>query len=368
MKIQRERIEQIEKELEKGQILVFFDFTKYNYLCHDLGFVLLYRDAKNILQRRYFHYLHSKWDEYGTKVPNDAKYTITAFELFFKRIKEIWQEVSDEYADDDDVEVYPEWVEIFLASDGGPHFVNAVFIDYLTRKVIAEWDRFAPHHGGNYGDGEFGVCKRLLRKVESDTGRQRKTVEEIIDVLRSTVKDRKAEFVKLDKIITDEELEYVYKTPAFPFGIKNEFSMQFRGENHIVYYYSSSDIDAEWNWQKINCESKNYSPIDEEEGEEQELKEETEENEGDERFYKAREREIRTRLEIQGTIEEDEFENVGRVCYGCGEIIDENQGYLKCNDHSCHRIYHALKECHNTSYGVGESRPFRCKPCKRGIF
>ena len=128
VKTQRERVEKIEKTLKKDQVLIFFDYTKYNYLCHDLCFVVVYRDHKGILQRKYVHYLHSKWDSTGCKVPNDARYTITTFKKFFSYLRnEIWTSVRDKIEFSENGESYPEWKEVYLASDGGPHFINAAF-------------------------------------------------------------------------------------------------------------------------------------------------------------------------------------------------------------------------------------------------
>ena len=164
------RIEDIENNLSSNQILVFFDFTKYNYLAHDLCFVLLRNKTSSELieeiqqknkqlqflkenggkkkeieklekkvlsprKRSYFHYMHAKSKD-GKKISNDGKYAVQAFKLFLKELERL---KLDKH-------------EIFLASDGGGHFVNAIFVDFLTSLNIVEWNRFAPHHGGNYCD------------------------------------------------------------------------------------------------------------------------------------------------------------------------------------------------------------------------
>ena len=43
LEAQRARTVQIEKELTDKQLLIFFDFTKYNYLVHDLCFVVIWK-------------------------------------------------------------------------------------------------------------------------------------------------------------------------------------------------------------------------------------------------------------------------------------------------------------------------------------
>jgi len=379
MRIQRQRVEKIERSLEKHQVLIFFDYTKYNYLCHDLGFVLLYRDQKNIIQRKYFHYLYSKWDKHGNKVPNDAKYTITCFKLFFKRLDKFWEEVSKTEPFNIDGPIYPKWKDIFLASDGGPHFINAQFIDYLTRMKIVEWNRFAPHHGGNYCDGEFGVCKCSLRRYEAVNGQQ-KCVEDIFEVLKAQVSKRDTEFVLLESIETDEDIDYTYKSPSFPHGIKDWYCLHFKGENHIVYYYEYYDENAEWYSQKINARAKFYEPdmeewrIEEENKttfpEEKDMEDEKEEVEEKEEDEEEDEEEDQTviAIEVEGKYDDESEEVSHRHCYGCELIIEEGKGtkgFLKCSDYGCPKIFHF--GCHDTSYSSIETVPFRCKSCIRNI-
>ena len=355
VRIQRARIEEIERTLERHQVLILFDYTKYNYLCHDLVFVLIYKDTKNVLQRKYVHYLHSKWDKSGCKVPNDGKYTITAFKLFFQYLNKIWISVRDKAEFSEDKTSYPIWKDIFLASDGGPHFVNAAFMDYLTRLIIQEYNRYGPHHGGNYADGEFGICKTCLRRYEQKYG-QMKTVEGIINVLRMTVKNRDAEFFLLDKI--DKELEYTYKSSPFPDGIKGWFSFQTRAENHKLYFSETGDPTCEWNFQIIKAESIEFEDSDE--GKE-------EEDDGEDENDIEREELLAQEMnEVFGTPVEENNEVDCRYCFTCEEIIDENSGFLKCTDAFCPRIYHYDAQCYKRSWKKGEGTRFRCKDCYRG--
>ena len=196
IKIQRERLEQLEQNLIDNEILVFFDYTKYNYLCHDLCFVVLYKENNQTLSIFIF-YMQSGKMEKKQKMMEGIQLPLSNY--FLKDLEsQDWEKKV-----------------IYLGSDGGAHFICAPFIDHLTRLAIEEWNKLAPHHGGNYCDGEFGVCKCSLRLYEQEFGQQ-KTVEDIMKVLQ--VKDRDAEFYLIEEI--QKELNYTYMSSPFPNGIK----------------------------------------------------------------------------------------------------------------------------------------------------
>ena len=331
MNIQRKRVEEIDKKLKRNELLVFFDYTKYNYLCHDLDFVIVYRDSDNNLQRKYLHYMHSKMKN-GRKIPNDGYFSITGFQLFKKRLVELgW---SDRI--------------LFLASDGGPHFICATFVDHLSRMTIEEWNRFAAHHGGNYADREFGICKCSLRAYEQKHG-QRKSVEEILVVLRNAVKERDAEFYLIDDINTD--LDFVYKSNPFPNGIKSWHWLRFNGCSHKIEYGETHKHEK--SFQIIKGESKYYEEMEDEESTERENEDENDEG------------------EIHGDVEEEEGDQ--RNCTGCGLIIEEDIGYIRCSYGACDHIYHSKvpdsegirSSCHDTMYDPTYDTRFVCKQCKR---
>ena len=143
----------------------------------------------------------------------------------------------------------------------------------------------------------------------------------IIRVLKLQVGKRDAEFFLLEDLEVD--IDYKYKTPAFPHGIRGWYAFQFTGISHEVRYAESSSEDLEWETQRINCESEEYTNQDNEDS-----KSDSEEEE-----------------------ECDEDQKVNRHCAGCEEPIEEEEGYRKCvfQDGKCHLLFHCKFSCHGIS-------------------
>ncbi len=352
-KIQRERIEKIEQDLKDNQILVFFDFSKYNWAVHDLCFVVVYKEpGKEIRSRRAVHYLHNKWADDGRRIANDGKYAVSAMKLFMSKL--------DEWGFGEH--------ELYLASDGGKHFVCAEFMTYFTSLIVEEYNRYAPHHGGNYCDLEFGMSKSALRRYEQKVGYQVKDATLLKKVLSDPeVTKRHSEFVVLTKIDTDHG--YTFRSPAFPNGIRNWYCLFSEGETKKL-NYAETHQSPEWSVQVINATSTTYMPplnlptdVTDEEMED----EEEEENDSGE--------------------EDGEIEHIRHCCVpNCGLPIEENNGYLRCitcdavfcgdnveecpkqgyyKCHGCPSIVCSKRSCMRRSYNPQYDGVFKYRECNK---
>ncbi len=332
VKTQRDRIEWIENNLTEDEILVFFDFTKYNWAVHDLAFVIVYKkkDA-NIVSRKIIHYLHNKWSKEDGRVANDGFYAVTAM----KKVRQVLE--SPTFKDK----------TIFMASDGGKHFVCGLFMDYLTHMLIEEYNRYAPHHGGNYCDLAFGICKSSLRRFEQGAGYQIHDAEEIAKILRESIMNRDSTFVVLDGI--SKESEYEYKSPIFPQQIRCWYCFRCQGVPHKL-LFAEVHTAPEWSVQMINAKSTTYEPSQNEDVDDEEDQNMTD-----------------SPSEIQGEEDEDEEEanEHARHCCGryCGLMIDENEGYLRCV--RCDNVYHNKRECYRRSYNPAYDSTFICRDCNK---
>lgn len=214
-KSQRDSMSNWISSLKSDEMMLLFDFSKYNYAVHDLCFTMIhYVDEK--LRYTYFHYLHNKWKD-GVRYGNDGHFAAAAF-------KKLWSDIIVEKYH------YEEKKKLFC-SDGGHHFICCQFLDLLTNYKIENYMRLAPHHGGNACDGEFGVCKKQLRNYESSSNDGTGIVEdsEICEVLSTLVKERDAHFFVLEDI---PKVETPFKSSPYANGLLKWFNFIFNGEKH----------------------------------------------------------------------------------------------------------------------------------------